>query len=141
MLLRAQPWARRHRECVGAIGVTMSCRICLAADAEEVMVSPCLCAGSQRLVHITCLADWHLLSARQEFSCVTCGSRYHDGNLVSRLSQIMWQRCGAFPGDLEVAPVAFGDGAAWSKLADFLVPELCSWGRDVEALEIRRGSV
>ncbi len=36
------------------------CRICLGEEDEQdnPMISPCLCAGSMKLIHIDCLREW-----------------------------------------------------------------------------------
>lgn len=58
------------------------CRICLAGAEEEAelgrLISPCLCRGSIRYVHVNCLKQWRTLSqSRSAFwSCPQCGFRY-----------------------------------------------------------------
>ncbi|CAL4103898.1 unnamed protein product, partial [Meganyctiphanes norvegica] len=55
---------------VGAI-----CRICHDGDTEEKLVSPCLCAGTQGLVHKTCLERW--LSTASYDNCELCHFPFH----------------------------------------------------------------
>ncbi|CAE6524870.1 unnamed protein product [Rhizoctonia solani] len=58
------------------------CRICLAGAEEEVelgrLISPCLCRGSIRYVHVNCLKQWRTMSqSRSAFwSCPQCGFKY-----------------------------------------------------------------
>ncbi|KDN49285.1 hypothetical protein RSAG8_01987, partial [Rhizoctonia solani AG-8 WAC10335] len=58
------------------------CRICLAGAEEETelgrLISPCLCRGSIRYVHVNCLKQWRTMSqSRGAFwSCPQCGFKY-----------------------------------------------------------------
>ncbi|CAE6434279.1 unnamed protein product [Rhizoctonia solani] len=58
------------------------CRICLAGAEEEAelgrLISPCLCRGSIRYVHVNCLKQWRTTSqSRSAFwSCPQCGFKY-----------------------------------------------------------------
>ncbi|CAE6471326.1 unnamed protein product [Rhizoctonia solani] len=58
------------------------CRICLAGAEEETelgrLISPCLCRGSIRYVHVNCLKQWRTTSqSRSAFwSCPQCGFKY-----------------------------------------------------------------
>ncbi|CAE6420913.1 unnamed protein product, partial [Rhizoctonia solani] len=58
------------------------CRICLAGVEEEAelgrLISPCLCRGSIRYVHVNCLKQWRTMSqSRSAFwSCPQCGFKY-----------------------------------------------------------------
>ena len=44
----------------------MQCRICLEEEDESSMISPCLCSGTMKYVHIKCLKTW------MEYGHVTC---------------------------------------------------------------------
>ncbi|CAO3563319.1 unnamed protein product [Mortierella alpina] len=59
------------------------CRICLESDDDPDseqghLISPCLCKGSARYIHLGCLQQWREASPRKEsaFSCDTCHYRY-----------------------------------------------------------------
>ncbi|GJJ76049.1 hypothetical protein EMPS_08408 [Entomortierella parvispora] len=65
----------------GAAQVPMEerqCRICLGgADEEETLgrlISPCLCKGSMKYVHVECLNAWRTRSPKREshYKCDTC---------------------------------------------------------------------
>ncbi|KAJ8600830.1 hypothetical protein CTAYLR_006411 [Chrysophaeum taylorii] len=58
-----------------------TCRICLEDEEEgdsSRMVSPCLCDGSMRYVHVDCLNRWRAMApgARSRFRCDQCGYEY-----------------------------------------------------------------
>ena len=46
------------------------CRICQEGDEQEVLVSPCYCAGTMGLLHISCLQKW--LGCSNKTSCEIC---------------------------------------------------------------------
>ncbi|KAF8759088.1 ring finger [Rhizoctonia solani] len=58
------------------------CRICLAGAEEEAelgrLISPCLCRGSIRYVHVNCLKQWRVMSQNRSafWSCPQCGFKY-----------------------------------------------------------------
>ncbi|KAF9314682.1 hypothetical protein BG003_003935 [Podila horticola] len=59
------------------------CRICLESEDDEdsssgKLISPCLCKGSSRYIHLGCLEQWRALSPRKasSFSCDTCHYHY-----------------------------------------------------------------
>ena len=57
------------------------CRICLDGDNEselDRLISPCLCKGSSRYIHLKCLERWRELSPRKEsfYRCDTCHYHY-----------------------------------------------------------------
>ncbi|KAI8597364.1 hypothetical protein EDD21DRAFT_447073 [Dissophora ornata] len=60
------------------------CRICLETDDDEThpksdkLISPCLCKGSSRYIHLGCLEKWRTMSTRKEsfYSCDTCHYHY-----------------------------------------------------------------
>lgn len=51
------------------------CRICHEGEADEKLVSPCLCAGTQGLIHKTCLERW--LSTASYDKCELCHFPFH----------------------------------------------------------------
>eukprot|EP00451_Oxyrrhis_marina_P005194 CAMPEP_0204276130 /NCGR_PEP_ID=MMETSP0468-20130131/27368_1 /ASSEMBLY_ACC=CAM_ASM_000383 /TAXON_ID=2969 /ORGANISM="Oxyrrhis marina" /LENGTH=418 /DNA_ID=CAMNT_0051252643 /DNA_START=23 /DNA_END=1279 /DNA_ORIENTATION=+ len=54
------------------------CRICHGGSEEGRLISPCMCNGSMRYVHLVCLEEWRQASAnsRSYFECETCKYRY-----------------------------------------------------------------
>ena len=54
------------------------CRICLSEDSIENMISPCLCRGTSKYVHISCLNRWRTLSLIENSltHCPTCKFKY-----------------------------------------------------------------
>lgn len=57
------------------------CRICLDGDNESELgrlISPCLCKGSSRYIHLKCLEQWREMSPRKEsfYRCDTCHYHY-----------------------------------------------------------------
>ncbi|KAK3593772.1 hypothetical protein CHS0354_014311 [Potamilus streckersoni] len=50
------------------------CRICHEGDLEEVLVSPCYCAGSVGLLHVSCLQRW--LGASNKTTCEICNFEF-----------------------------------------------------------------
>lgn len=54
-----------------------SCRICF--ETEGRLISPCLCRGTSRFVHIECLNQWRASSASDVsfFQCDVCGYQYN----------------------------------------------------------------
>ena len=50
------------------------CRICQDGDDQEVLVSPCYCAGSLGLLHVSCLQKW--LGASNKTDCEICGFEF-----------------------------------------------------------------
>lgn len=55
-----------------------SCRICFGGVEEGKLISPCLCSGSIRFVHLACLNHWRRASANRKasFQCDQCGFKY-----------------------------------------------------------------
>ena len=58
------------------------CRICFGSAYENgagALFSPCLCTGSMRFVHASCLNEWRLHSAnpRSFFQCDQCSYQYN----------------------------------------------------------------
>jgi hypothetical protein len=59
-----------------------ACRICFGAPHENGLgrlISPCLCAGSMRYVHVQCLNEWRVQSANTHsfFRCDQCSYEYN----------------------------------------------------------------
>ncbi|CAG8536763.1 hypothetical protein C2G38_2243747 [Gigaspora rosea] len=58
------------------------CRICFAGPEEEEslgrLISPCLCKGTMRYVHVECLNHWRLRSQKKSsfFQCDECKYKY-----------------------------------------------------------------
>ncbi|CED84951.1 Protein involved in mRNA turnover and stability [Phaffia rhodozyma] len=63
--------------------IEKQCRICFGGieDEEELgrLISPCVCNGSMRHVHVSCLNSWRTSSASDVafWSCPQCGFDYH----------------------------------------------------------------
>lgn len=55
-----------------------TCRFCLGTDTAENMIAPCLCAGSCKFVHRTCLNEWRAQEVRpRAFThCPSCRFQY-----------------------------------------------------------------
>eukprot|EP00658_Telonema_sp_P-2_P036473 TRINITY_DN26377_c0_g1_i1.p1 TRINITY_DN26377_c0_g1~~TRINITY_DN26377_c0_g1_i1.p1 ORF type:complete len:366 (+),score=59.48 TRINITY_DN26377_c0_g1_i1:212-1309(+) len=56
-----------------------TCRICLDTGEGGRMISPCLCRGSSKFVHVECLNRWRASSTSRVsfFQCDVCGYRYN----------------------------------------------------------------
>jgi len=60
------------------------CRICHGGAEEGRLISPCLCKGSMKFVHLDCLQKWRSLGGeRHYFRCDTCHYDY-------RLQRVYW---------------------------------------------------
>lgn len=59
-------------------GAAPFCRVCHAdsATGDDPLLSPCLCDGSVRWVHRSCLDEWRVLSNRGGMHCELCGFVY-----------------------------------------------------------------
>lgn len=57
---------------------TEQCRICLDDDHADNMIYPCLCSGTSKYVHDTCLKQWIIMSDNPEFKkkCPSCHHAY-----------------------------------------------------------------
>jgi hypothetical protein len=56
-----------------------TCRICLESEGGK-LISPCLCKGTMKYVHATCLDTWRetkTQSSRSYFQCDQCLYTYH----------------------------------------------------------------
>ncbi|CAG8465292.1 3132_t:CDS:2 [Ambispora leptoticha] len=57
------------------------CRICLSSDNPKELIAPCICRGTVKYVHTTCLAQWRyrlVANGREEEidSCTICKFKY-----------------------------------------------------------------
>lgn len=57
------------------IDTAPECRLCYGGEEEGRLFHPCLCDGSQRYIHETCLDQWRLTSAGTT-QCPTCKFPY-----------------------------------------------------------------
>jgi magnesium-transporting ATPase (P-type) len=61
----------------------IECRMCLEGKDETKgrLFKPCLCKGTQGLIHEKCLKDWrmHAINSSQYFQCPTCKYKYNVG--------------------------------------------------------------
>ena len=73
-----------------AADATAVCRYCFEGDAEEVLISPCRCAGHQRWVHPTCLIKWQRKQARSTACCEVCKAEWTV--LLAPLDRELWTR-------------------------------------------------
>ena len=89
------------------------CRICFAGADVGRLVSPCLCSGSMRFVHLDCLSEWRRRSAnpKSHYQCENCLYRYSfrrahyalvlrsalvgNPSVLTRASATLHLRCGA----------------------------------------------
>eukprot|EP00697_Spironema_sp_BW2_P017866 gnl/Spiro4/9687_TR5146_c0_g1_i2.p1 gnl/Spiro4/9687_TR5146_c0_g1~~gnl/Spiro4/9687_TR5146_c0_g1_i2.p1 ORF type:complete len:219 (+),score=10.59 gnl/Spiro4/9687_TR5146_c0_g1_i2:88-744(+) len=58
------------------------CRVCQDNEAPEPLVSVCLCSGSTRWIHMSCLVKWvrsASCSPQNRTHCEICRGRYHVG--------------------------------------------------------------
>ncbi|CAH8372251.1 unnamed protein product [Eruca vesicaria subsp. sativa] len=57
------------------------CRICLEennSSGDEELISPCMCKGTQKFVHRSCLDRWRSVKGGFAFSnCTTCNAQLH----------------------------------------------------------------
>lgn len=54
------------------------CRICFGNEEDGKLISPCLCKGSMKYIHKTCLETWRKASTNKEsfFKCDQCKFKY-----------------------------------------------------------------
>lgn len=52
------------------------CRVCLCEDELANLIQPCLCAGSSRWVHRSCLDQWRNQSTTSFFNCSVCKYKF-----------------------------------------------------------------
>uniref|UniRef100_A0A1I7XWI4 RING-CH-type domain-containing protein n=1 Tax=Steinernema glaseri TaxID=37863 RepID=A0A1I7XWI4_9BILA len=67
-----------RREKIGSIVVFVRifhvCRICLAEEDAENLISPCECRGTQAVVHVSCLNHW--FEVMNTTACQVCKTEY-----------------------------------------------------------------
>jgi hypothetical protein len=68
------------------------CRICLSSDREDNLIAPCLCKGTQRVVHRKCLDEWRAQESRpRAFThCPTCKFQYVTDLMIETTSDMRW---------------------------------------------------
>eukprot|EP00656_Telonema_subtile_P022117 TRINITY_DN2318_c0_g1_i9.p1 TRINITY_DN2318_c0_g1~~TRINITY_DN2318_c0_g1_i9.p1 ORF type:complete len:220 (+),score=12.86 TRINITY_DN2318_c0_g1_i9:281-940(+) len=76
-LSRPLPRTSSNQSLASNESVERTCRICLDGDGR--LISPCLCRGSSKFVHVECLNAWRAQSASNVsfFQCDVCGYRYN----------------------------------------------------------------
>ena len=51
------------------------CRICMdLGEGKEEMCAPCLCDGTIKYMHVTCLKEW--IKEKKSIKCELCGEQY-----------------------------------------------------------------
>ena len=61
------------------------CRICHDDDSEEELVSPCDCAGTMGMLHISCLEQW--LGSSKTTKCEICQFQF---SVVKKPQSVRW---------------------------------------------------
>jgi hypothetical protein len=51
------------------------CRFCLEEDKVKYLLSPCICSGTGKYVHATCLMKWYLIQPDKGLECAVCKTR------------------------------------------------------------------
>ena len=66
------------------------CRICLEFTPINQLISPCLCNGTSKYVHIDCLQKWRRIATNPiaKKKCLECYSNY---NLRKKNTFIKWE--------------------------------------------------
>lgn len=68
------------------------CRICLEDDEPDTMISPCMCRGTSKWVHRSCLDQWRIHERDRAFSqCTECNFTYHMEAKGGRDHEVMWR--------------------------------------------------
>nr|VDD42126.1 unnamed protein product [Brassica oleracea] len=77
--------------------VSACCRFCLMENdgGGDELISPCMCKGTQKFVHRSCLDHWRSLSdGGFAFSnCTTCNAQFHLPEFVSRSLSLLSTYC------------------------------------------------
>eukprot|EP01065_Artemidia_motanka_P032704 TRINITY_DN39694_c0_g1_i1.p1 TRINITY_DN39694_c0_g1~~TRINITY_DN39694_c0_g1_i1.p1 ORF type:complete len:431 (+),score=120.00 TRINITY_DN39694_c0_g1_i1:68-1360(+) len=68
--------SREHRAKQREAERGAECRICCGDGALGKLLSPCLCRGSMRYVHESCLQRWHSFTTNDATRCHVCGYQY-----------------------------------------------------------------
>jgi drug/metabolite transporter superfamily protein YnfA len=76
------PLAAQEVDDAGGPPADACCRICFGSANENglgALISPCMCTGSMRYVHVACLNDWRTASANPHsfYRCDQCGYSYN----------------------------------------------------------------
>jgi hypothetical protein len=71
------------------------CRICLSSERQDCLIAPCLCKGTQLMVHRKCLDEWRAQESRpRAFThCPTCKFQYVTDLIIETQSDV---RCAQF---------------------------------------------
>lgn len=56
------------------IDIKEMCKICYEYDNQEKLITPCLCKGSVKFVHDSCVKEWIKFSGKR--ICTECNSEY-----------------------------------------------------------------
>ncbi len=51
------------------------CRFCLEEDKVKYLLSPCICSGTGKYVHATCLLKWYIIQPDKGLDCAVCKTR------------------------------------------------------------------
>lgn len=51
------------------------CRFCLEEDKVKYLLSPCVCSGTGKYVHATCLMKWYTVQPDKGLDCAVCKTR------------------------------------------------------------------
>lgn len=56
----------------------LTCRICFMPEItwEDELIAPCLCKGTNKWVHESCLNEWRKTSREHNTTCSTCKGKY-----------------------------------------------------------------
>jgi len=96
------------------------CRFCLDSGGE--LISPCMCKGTQRFVHRSCLDHWRSIREGTAFShCTTCKAQFHlrvqflegDGGRKMKFRLFVARDILLVFLAIQIAIAAIGGGAYW----------------------------
>merc|ERR1719446_589316 len=70
--------ADEHTQDVGEVSSQPVCRICYGGTDVGRLISPCMCTGTMRFVHLECLNMWRLASSNPQsfYQCDQCHYQY-----------------------------------------------------------------
>ena len=63
----------------------MECRICFNGQSEGRLITPCLCKGTMRYIHMSCLQTWRSQSVRAYAYCNQCLYPYESYRIKTML--------------------------------------------------------
>lgn len=72
-----------------------TCRICLEEDREE-LIAPCLCKGTSKWIHRTCLDRWRRENRRAYERCNECKALYVIETMPVEVKREIWTMAGFF---------------------------------------------